>query len=252
MKIFNILAKKFGLNFDEISKENKRIIQEINKLEEFNHEIDEKQPPLTFIKKSKFFESFSKESESERLDAHANKILQKNMRKDDILFEIGDGFKGIFIVKSGLLSVLVGQKEQNLMIGDVLGLKELVDFLNIHICKLRKKGLKFKYTVRSVTDVELIFMEKDVILDLVRKNEKFFQSIYLMYYQRYVLKLCVSFISFEFGFFLIIFQVFLMMNKLIFFLKNIDEIEKTEGCEVVVYQSEDCFIIPEGKIGLIL
>ena len=183
-------------------------MKDINKLEEFWHKDSAQLTPFQFIKNSQIFSNAiipstarsethisqdGTELSSDRvLDRAANKILQKNLAKDRVLFEIGDTFKGLYIVKSGIMKAIIGQSESNIVVGGLLGLEELVAFLSDRMCLLRRSYVEFKHSVKSVTDAELIFLEKELVESICRQNFDFFSQIYLTYYQRCILKTNVS------------------------------------------------------------
>lgn len=55
-KTYSTVAKKAGLRLEEIQKERKQIIQDMNNAEEFKFKSEEDDSPLDFIKNSKLFD----------------------------------------------------------------------------------------------------------------------------------------------------------------------------------------------------
>lgn len=110
------------------------------------------------------------------------------MLGDEFIYQYNDEFRGIYIVKSGVLSITKGQKETCLRVGDIVALDESFSYLaKTAIKEINDRG-KIKYQVKSITPASLIFVDAHIIGKIGMREKQFFNNFVKIYFQRSVFK----------------------------------------------------------------
>jgi hypothetical protein len=104
-----------------------------------------------------------------------------------------DTFEGIYFIKSGIIHEKYGHQVVNKAIGDILGLRTLIGYMNQKLNKHEvsdSAGESFCYltSAEAIQETFVFFFEKDDLIEMIFKNEELFDSVYKMYYQHFVMQ----------------------------------------------------------------
>jgi hypothetical protein len=110
-----------------------------------------------------------------------------------MVFSIMDTFQGVYFIKSGIINEKYGQQVFNKAIGDVLGLRTLIHYMNMKINTNEvtdgpPEAFCYLTTTEAIQESFVFFFEKDDVIEMIFKNEELFDSVYKMYYQHHVLE----------------------------------------------------------------
>lgn len=118
---------------------------------------------------------------------------EKHLSEKQQIFTIMDTFQGVYFIKTGIIHERYGQQVVNKAIGDILGLRTLVNYMNLKINRNEvsdSSAETFCYltTAEAIQESFVFFIEKDDVIEMIFKNEDLFDSVYKMYYQHHVLQ----------------------------------------------------------------
>lgn len=96
-------------------------------------------------------------------------------------------------MKSGILSETIGQASFNKNVGDIIGIRSLVYYMNLLINKSEATeddihGFTNWTSLESIRESSVLFFDKDNLVKMIFSNEDFFDLVYKLYYQHYILK----------------------------------------------------------------
>lgn len=110
-----------------------------------------------------------------------------------MIFDLSDKFEGVYFVKSGILSETIGHASFNKNVGDIIGIRSLVYYMNLLIYRGEATeedihGFTNWTTLESIRESSVLFFDKDNLVKMIFSNQDFFDLVYKLYYQHYILK----------------------------------------------------------------
>lgn len=122
------------------------------------------------------------------------------MSPNQVVFTIMDPFQGVYFIKSGIIHEKYGQQIANKAIGDILGLRSLITYMNQKVNKYETsdsspESFCYMTSAEAIQESFVFFFEKDDLIEMIFNNEELFDSLYKMYYQHYVLQTNVKIVQ---------------------------------------------------------
>lgn len=108
-----------------------------------------------------------------------------------------DVFKGIYFINSGIIQEKYGQQIVNKTIGEILGLRSLVSYMNSLINRHESsegspESLTYITTAEAIRESFVFFFDRNDLVEMAFSNEELFESIYKTYYQQFVMQTNVN------------------------------------------------------------
>ena len=96
-------------------------------------------------------------------------------------------------MKSGVIAEHVGEAMCSRSIGEVLGLKSLIMYLNTLISSTDSSEsavdpLNYRTSASALKESRVVFFDKASLVQMAFSNENFFDFLYKLYYQHFVLR----------------------------------------------------------------
>lgn len=110
---------------------------------------------------------------------------------------MADSFEGIYFVKSGVVAEHVGESMCSRSIGEVLGLKSLISYLNnlissTDVSESSLESVNYRTSASALKESRVVFFDKASLVQMAFSNENYFDFLYKLYYQHFVLRSNVS------------------------------------------------------------